>query len=93
MIIYGCGHTDGNRHGHANLAIPLAGGGGTLTPGRRVSLGCAPPRSAFWASPTTSASMAWTAPATPPAGSTRSDAPRSGREPGTRIGPRLRSAQ
>lgn len=34
MIVYGSGHSDGNRHRHNNLPVILAGhGGGTLTPG------------------------------------------------------------
>ncbi len=39
MVVWGSGLCDGNRHNHDNLPIILAGkGGGTLTPGRRVSL-------------------------------------------------------
>jgi len=38
MIIYGCGHCDGNRHTHENLPIILAGsGGGELTTNRYVN--------------------------------------------------------
>ena len=34
MIVYGSGHSDGNRHRHNNLPIILAGhGGGSLNPG------------------------------------------------------------
>ena len=34
MIVYGSGHSDGNRHRHNNLPVILAGhGGGTLKPG------------------------------------------------------------
>ena len=34
MIVYGSGHSDGNRHRHNNLPVILAGhGGGTLNPG------------------------------------------------------------
>jgi len=37
MIVYGCGHSDGNRHSHTNLPVILAGGGsGTLNPGRYI---------------------------------------------------------
>jgi hypothetical protein len=43
MIIYGCGHSDGNRHTHDNLPIILAGsGGGTLQPDRFVNHGATP---------------------------------------------------
>jgi hypothetical protein len=39
MIVYGCAIGDGNRHNHDELPIVLAGGGGgTLQPGRHVSL-------------------------------------------------------
>lgn len=38
MIVYGCGHSDGNRHSHENLPILLAGsGGGELTTDRFVN--------------------------------------------------------
>jgi hypothetical protein len=37
MIVYGSGHSDGNKHTHANLPIVLAGGGGgTLAQGRYI---------------------------------------------------------
>ena len=37
MIVYGSGHSDGNRHLHLNLPTLLAGsGGGSLKPGRYV---------------------------------------------------------
>jgi hypothetical protein len=37
MIVYGSGHSDGNRHTHVNLPIVLAGnGGGSLNAGRYV---------------------------------------------------------
>lgn len=43
MIIYGCGHCDGNRHTHDNLPIVLAGsGGGTLQTSRFVNHGATP---------------------------------------------------
>ncbi len=43
MIIYGCGHCDGNRHSHDNLPIILAGsGGGTLQTNRYVDHGATP---------------------------------------------------
>jgi len=43
MIVYGSGHADANRHTHVNLPILLAGGGGgSLTPGRHVSLDSQP---------------------------------------------------
>jgi len=43
MILYGCGHSDGNRHTHDNLPIILAGsGGGTLQPDRFVNHGATP---------------------------------------------------
>ncbi len=43
MIIYGCGHCDGNRHTHDNLPIILAGsGGGTLQANRFVNHGATP---------------------------------------------------
>jgi len=39
MILYGSGHSDGNRHSHYNLPILLAGaGGGRLTPGNYLKL-------------------------------------------------------
>ena len=39
MIIYGSGISDGNRHSHTNLPLILAGGGGgSLTPGRHISI-------------------------------------------------------
>ncbi|MCM8539894.1 MAG: DUF1552 domain-containing protein [Lentisphaeraceae bacterium] len=35
MIVYGSGHSDGNKHRHNNLPVILAGhGGGTLNPGQ-----------------------------------------------------------
>lgn len=43
MIIYGCGHCDGNRHTHDNLPVILAGkGGGELSPNRFVNHGSVP---------------------------------------------------
>lgn len=43
MIVYGCGHCDGNRHTHDNLPIVLAGsGGGTLQTNRFVNHGALP---------------------------------------------------
>jgi len=43
MIVYGSGHSDGNRHTHANLPLILAGsGGGALTPGRYIQHGGKP---------------------------------------------------
>ena len=37
MILYGSGHSDGNRHAHTNLPVLLFGkGGGTINPGRHV---------------------------------------------------------
>ena len=36
QIVYGSGNADGNRHSHDNLPVILAGGGGTLNPGRYV---------------------------------------------------------
>lgn len=48
MIVYGCGNSDGNRHTHENLPIVLAGGGGgSLTPGRFVTLGGKPMSNLF----------------------------------------------
>ncbi|HCR28543.1 MAG TPA: hypothetical protein DIV79_00820 [Opitutae bacterium] len=43
MIVYGCGHCDGNRHTHDNLPILLAGkGGGELQTNRFVHHGSVP---------------------------------------------------
>ncbi|MEX2142132.1 MAG: DUF1552 domain-containing protein [Pirellulales bacterium] len=43
MIVYGSGNADGNRHTHVNLPVVLAGGGGgTLTPGRRINFDAVP---------------------------------------------------
>ncbi len=43
MIIYGCGHCDGNRHTHDNLPIILAGSGGdSLSTNRFVNHGALP---------------------------------------------------
>lgn len=48
MIVYGSGNADGNRHTHENLPIILAGGGGgTLQPGRFLSLGGKPMSNLF----------------------------------------------
>jgi len=48
MIVYGSGHTDGNKHSHVNLPIILAGrGGGALTPGRMVKHGNVPTSNLF----------------------------------------------
>lgn len=39
MILFGAGISDGNRHNHDHLPIVLAGrGGGTINPGRHVSV-------------------------------------------------------
>ena len=43
MIVFGGGHSDGNRHDHTNLPIVLAGGGGgKLQTGRHVNHGSKP---------------------------------------------------
>ncbi|MEM7011858.1 MAG: DUF1552 domain-containing protein [Verrucomicrobiota bacterium] len=43
MIVFGGGHSDGNKHDHDNLPIVLAGGGnGKLKPGRHVNFGAKP---------------------------------------------------
>src|SRR6185436_14741371 len=48
MIVYGSGHSDGNRHTHVNLPIVLAGGGGgTLTTGRYVRFDNTPTTNLF----------------------------------------------
>lgn len=48
MIVYGSGNADGNRHTHENLPIILAGGGGgTLQPGRFLTLGGKPMSNLF----------------------------------------------
>ena len=48
MILYGSGHSDGNRHTHVNLPLILAGsGGGKLTPGRFVQANAKPASNLF----------------------------------------------
>lgn len=48
MIVYGSGNADGNRHSHTNLPVILAGGGGgSLRPGRYVTLGGVPMSNLF----------------------------------------------
>ncbi|MFT5468085.1 MAG: hypothetical protein ACI8UO_003193 [Verrucomicrobiales bacterium] len=43
MVVYGGGHSDGNRHDHVNLPVILAGGGnGRLGTGRHVNFGAKP---------------------------------------------------
>ena len=48
MIVFGGGHSDGNRHDHVNLPVILAGrGGGKLQTGRHVNHGGKPMTNLF----------------------------------------------
>ncbi len=48
MIVFGGGHSDGNRHSHENLPVVLAGkGNGHLQPGRHVHHGNKPMTNLF----------------------------------------------